>query len=200
MTVTVRAAQPNPEEGQRFAEFFDVAAAGIIRQMLGRRSEQVMAAAYLSPGHDCSYETVHFAEIDGQIVGMASAYDSHYHAASSLRPILKAAGLRSIRAIPAALYSWRLLSFVDAVPEGDFYLSALAVDGTRRGEGIGTTLLEHTLERARSAGSKRIVLDVDVGNDGGRRLYERWGMTVEAESPSWPFMPSHRVLRMVRPL
>jgi predicted N-acetyltransferase YhbS len=60
--------------------------------------------------------------------------------------------------VPAALYSWRMLSFVDNVPEGDFYLAALAVDGTRRGEGIGTVLLEHTLERARSAGSERIVL------------------------------------------
>lgn len=200
MTVTVRAAQPLPQEGERFAQFFDVAQAGIVRQILGRRSEQVMADAYLRPGHDYSYETVRFAEIDGQIVGMASAYDSPYHAASSVRPILRAAGLGAIRAIPAALFGWRLMSFVDTVPDGDFYLAALAVDGTRRGEGIGTVLLEHTLDRARSAGSKRIALDVDFKNDGGRRLYERWGMTVEAESPSVPFMPDQRVLRMVKPL
>ena len=105
MTVTVRAAQPSPAEGERFAEFFDVAEAGIVRQILGKRSEQIMATAYLSPGHDYSYETVHFAQIDDQIVGMASAYDSHYHAASSLRPILRAAGVRSIRAIPSSC--WR---------------------------------------------------------------------------------------------
>ncbi len=194
------AAKPSPEEGERFAEFFDVAEAGIVRRVLGKQSEQVMTAAYLSPGHDHSYETVHFAEIDGQIVGMASAYDSRYHAASSLRPLLRAAGLRSIRAIPAVLFGWRVMSFADTVPEGDFYLAALAVDATRRGEGIGTVLLEDTLERARAAGSKRLVLDVDFGNDGGRRLYERWGMTVEAESPSVPFMPNQRVLRMVKPL
>ncbi len=200
MTVTVRAAQPSPDEGERFAEFFDVAAAGIVRQMLGKRSRQVLAAAYLKPGHDFSYETVHFAEIDGEIVGMACSYDSRYHAASSLRPILRAAGLRSIRAIPAVLFGWRVMSFVDTVPEGDFYLAAIAVDGTHRGEGIGTVLLDHTLDRARSAGSERTVLDVDSNNEGGRRLYERWGMTVEAESPSWPFMANQRVLRMVKPL
>ena len=200
MTVTVRAALPSAEEGERFAEFFDVAEGGVVRQLLGKRSEQIMAAAYLSPGHDHSYETVHFAEIDGQIVGMASSYDSGYHAASSLRPILRAAGVRSIRAIPFALFGWRLMSFMDTVPEGDFYLVALAVDGTRRGEGIGTVLLEDTLERARSAGAERLVLDVDFDNEGGRRLYERWGMTVEVESPSVPFMPNERVLRMVKPL
>ena len=140
-TVAVRAAQPNPEEGERFAEFFDVAAAGIVRQVLGKRSEQFMAATYLSPGHDYSYETVHFAEIDGRIVGMASAYDSRYHAASSLRPLLRAAGLRSIRAIPAVVLGWRVMSFIDTVPESDFYLAALAVDATRRGEGIGLSLI-----------------------------------------------------------
>ena len=200
MSVTARAAQPNSEEGERFAEFFDVAAAGIVRQMLGKRSEQGHGGRLPRPWYDYSYETVHFAEIDGQIVGLASAYDSRYHAASSLRPILRAAGLRSIRAIPAVLFGWRVMSFVDTVPDSDFYLAALAVDGTRRGEGIGTALLEHTLERARAAGSERIVLDVDSDNDGGRRLYERWGMIVEAESPSWPFMPSQRVLRMAKPL
>ena len=46
-----------------------VAEAGIVRQVLGKQSEQVMAAAYLSPGHDYSYETVHFAEIDGAAHG-----------------------------------------------------------------------------------------------------------------------------------
>ena len=156
MTVTVRAARPSPEEGERFAEFFDVAEAGIVRQVLGKRSEQVMAAAYLSPGHNYSYETVHFAEIDGQIVGMASAYGSRYHAASSLRPILRAAGLRSIRAIPAVVFGWRVMSFVDAIPESDFYLAALAVDATRRGEGIGTGETQHTAGGSTRGRSNRV--------------------------------------------
>ena len=42
--------------------------------------------------------------------------------------------------------------------------------------------------------------DLDLDNEGARRLHERWGMTVEAESPSVPFMPDQRVLRMVKPL
>ncbi len=90
--------------------------------------------------------------------------------------------------------------FIKRVPSGDYYLQAVAVDHQNRGAGIGSTLLDYSETRAREAGCTRIVLDVLEKNEGGRRLYERRGMEVEAKSPSFLFVRNTRACRMVKPL
>jgi ribosomal protein S18 acetylase RimI-like enzyme len=94
----------------------------------------------------------------------------------------------------------RMKTFIKAVPDGDYYLLAVAVDGQYRGAGIGSTLLDYSEGRARAVGCTRIVLDVAEKNAGVRRLYERRGMEVEAKSPSIILAPSFRACRMVKPL
>ena len=50
--------------------------------------------------------------------------------------------------------------------------------------------------RARAADACRMVLDVRMGNDDAKRLYERLGMVVIGRSPG-PTLPGvHRVYRM----
>ncbi len=93
-----------------------------------------------------------------------------------------------------------LFRFLEAVPEGDFYLMAVAVDPDWRGLGIGSELIDDMEQRARGAGAARIVLDVAERNEGGRRLYQRRGMAVEATSPRVLFLPGTRAQRMVRTL
>jgi ribosomal protein S18 acetylase RimI-like enzyme len=90
--------------------------------------------------------------------------------------------------------------FIKTVPDGDYYLLAVAVDGQYRGSGIGSTLLDYSEETARAAGCARIVLDVAGKNAGARQLYERRGMEVEATSPSILLVPNTRAYRMVKPL
>lgn len=51
----------------------------------------------------------------------------------------------------------------------------LAVRGEFRGAGIGGALLDAVVEKARSLGCCRITLEVEDGNAGARRLYERKG-------------------------
>lgn len=60
----------------------------------------------------------------------------------------------------------------------DFYLGAVAVNEDCRGKGIGTFILEKSLEIARKLNCKRVVLDVDLENDGALRLYERFGFKI----------------------
>ena len=90
--------------------------------------------------------------------------------------------------------------FIETVPDGDFYLMAVAVDDEMRGHGVGSLLLDHFEDRARAAGSQRFVLDVTEKNVAARRLYERRGMEEEAVSPSLPFAPGARASRMVKSL
>ena len=51
---------------------------------------------------------------------------------------------------------------------------------------------------AATAGARRLALDVAVGNDGAKRLYERRGMTIDATSPPIPLMGGTAVHRMTK--
>lgn len=60
---------------------------------------------------------------------------------------------------------------------GISYLHRIAVDPSRRGEGIGTELVRAALAWARGTLSRVIVLNVRPANEGALRLYEREGFT-----------------------
>lgn len=64
------------------------------------------------------------------------------------------------------------------IQKNDFYLAAVAVDETFRGKGIGSFILKSALKIAKEKGCKRVVLDVDLKNEGALRLYERFGFRV----------------------
>ena len=198
--VTVRPAVATIDEGLLFARYLNVAADGAFRALLGRDCDRVIGEAYLSPGHDLSYETAVFAQQSGHIVGMASGYTSQQHEQSSDEPLRRAAGFRMVRMAAFSILGRGMKTFIKTVPDGDYYLLAVAVDDQYRGCGIGSILLDYSEETARAAGCTRIVLDVAENNAGARQLYERRGMNVEATSPSILLVPNTRAHRMVKPL
>jgi ribosomal protein S18 acetylase RimI-like enzyme len=199
-SVTVRPAVATIDEGLLFARYLNVAADGAFRALLGRDYDRVIGEAYLSPGHDLSYETAVFAERSGRVVGMASGYTSHQHEQSSDEPLRRAAGFRMVRMAAFSVLGRGMKTFIKTVPDGDYYLLAVAVDDQYRGSGIGSILLDYSEETARAAGCDRVVLDVAEKNAGARQLYERRGMEIEAISPSILFVPNTRAYRMVTPL
>lgn len=196
----IRRARPERDDGERFAAYFEVAADGLLTWMFGKRYVDVVVRAYLEPGHDLSHEYVWFAESDDGVAGMLSGYSSADHAEASDAPLFRAAGIRSVRALGAALMAARLFSFMGRLPDGDWYVQALAVDSSRRGRGVGSLLLDHAERVAVSEGSTRLALDVAIDNDDARRLYERRGMAVEDTSPSVLFEPGMAVHRMAKRL
>ena len=198
--VTLRSAVATIDEGLLFARYLNVAADGAFRALLGRDYDRVIGEAYLSPGHDLSYETSVFAERSGRIAGMASGYTSQQHEQSSDAPLRRAAGLRMVRMAAFSVLGRGMKRFIKAVPDGDYYLQAVAVDDEHRGSGIGSTLLDFSEETGRAAGCDRIVLDVAGKNTGARQLYERRGMKVEATSPLILLIPNTRAYRMVKAL
>jgi len=183
-----------------FARYLNAAADGAFRALLGRPYDRVIGEAYLSPGHDLSYETAVFAERSGRIAGMAAGYTSQQHEQSSDEPLRRAAGFRMMRMAVFSMLGRGMKRFIETVPDGDYYLLAVAVDGQYRGSGIGSMLLDYSEETARTAGCARIVLDVAEKNAGARQLYERRGMEIEATSPPIMLVPNTRAYRMVKPL
>jgi ribosomal protein S18 acetylase RimI-like enzyme len=199
MDAAIRPARRDREDGEQFARYFDVAADGLMRWMVGKRFVSVIGKAFLEPGHDLSHEHVWFAESDGVIAGMVSGYSAEDHNRSKGGPMFRAAGIRAIRIAGAWVLARPLFAFMDRVPEGEWYLQGVAVDEAFRGAGLGSLLLDHAEEVAATSGARRLALDVAVHNDAAKRLYERRGMTIDATSPSG-LLRSDRVHRMTKAL
>ena len=61
------------------------------------------------------------------------------------------------------------------IKKGDLYLSEIAIDESFRGQGIGRKVILDAIEYARSKNFKRLILDVDLRNEGAKSLYEKLG-------------------------
>ena len=185
----LRAARPEFGEGLLFARYMDQAAEGFFGFMLGRSAENIIASAFPEPGHTLSYEHVMFAEHEGVVVGMTSAYTGAQHRSFSEGPLKRAAGrsvfrMRCVRTLLRPL--WR---FLETVAEGDFYLQGIAVEPNLRGMGIGSLLMKDIEDRASANGSARLCLDVAAKNTGARKLYAHRGMVEISEWPRSRFLP-----------
>jgi hypothetical protein len=112
---TVRPALPTFDEGLLFARYLNVAADGAFQVLLSRGYDRVIGEAYLSSGHDMSYETVAFAERSGRIAGMASGYTSQQHEQSSDEPLRRAAGFRMVRMAALSMLGAPLPGFPDPI-------------------------------------------------------------------------------------
>ncbi len=199
-SVTLRAANPTFDEGLAFGRYVDQAAEGFFGFMLGRRVAEILAAAYIQPDHDLSYQNVTFAERDNVIVGMLSGYTAEQHRRFSRQPLNRAAGRRHLRMRIVQILFAPLMRITDSIADGDFYVLFIAVDKELRGEGVGAVLMDSSEERARASGSTRLSLDVTAKNEGARGFYERRGMTVESQWPKRLPIPGLKFYRMTKAL
>ncbi|MDJ0924589.1 MAG: GNAT family N-acetyltransferase [Acidimicrobiia bacterium] len=200
--ISLRHADPTLEDGLVFARLVDYAQEGMMRMKFGKHAGEVIARAFIQPGHDLCYSYVTFAERDGRILGTGSGYTGEEHR-NHTDEVITAEAAASGRRWRQSLMEWlaqRPLRFMEVVPDGDFYLRALAVEPAYRGSGIGTQLLQRLEGEARRSGSKRLSLDVATKNRRGRQLYERFGFEVESESPRFFGLPRTNVARMVKTL
>ena len=198
--IVLRTANATFDEGLVFARYVDQAAEGFFRLMLGRRAAHIIATAFPQPGHDLSYENVTFAERDNVVVGMVSGYTAEQHRRSSRQPLTQAAGPRHVRMRIVRMLLAPLMRVIDSLADGDFYVLAIAVDTERRGDGVGSVLMDSVEERARTSGASRLCLDVSAKNEGARRFYERRGMTVESRWPKRFAIPLLKLYRMTKEL
>ncbi len=198
--VALRPAQSSFEEGLIFARLLDTAADGIFRLILGRGSDQVLAKAFLQPGHDLSYQRVTFAIIDNQIVGMLSAYSGKQHAASSIKPLFHAAGLKTIRLLGFGIVFASMVRALDTIESSDFYIQAIAVDSAARGQRVGSLLMNHAEAVAAQHGARHLCLDVAEKNRHARDVYEHRGMTEVSRWPKRLTLGNLKLIRMSKPL
>jgi GNAT superfamily N-acetyltransferase len=75
------------------------------------------------------------------------------------------------------------------------WLEDVVVAPDRRGNGLGSRLLQHAIEYARARGFCRITLQTDHVNAGAIRFYRRHGF-VESEMKTLRMLLSHETLNM----
>jgi len=197
-SINFRAANPTLDDGLAFARYLDEAAEGFFHFMLGPRAGHIIAAAFVRPDHDLSYQNVTFAERDNVTVAMVSGYTAEQHRRSSRQPLKQAAGRWNLRARAVMVLFAPLMRIIDSISDGDFYLQAIAVDKELRGDGVGSALMDFFEEQACASGATRISLDVSGKNEGACRFYERRGMTIESQWPKRLPIPAIKFYRMAK--
>ena len=198
-SVVLRPAHPDASDGIAFARLLDQAQEGWFRIALGRSAESAIAAAFLVAGHELSHVYVTMADSNGAPIGMASGYAAAAHRTFT-DELEAAARNRRWRYRAVSRFSRRMIRFMDDIPDGDFYIRAIAVDPDYRSKGVGGRLMSHMIDNAEAAGATRLALDVAAKNRDGRRFYERIGMIRDSESRRWFGLPNTNVIRMTLPL
>jgi len=76
----------------------------------------------------------------------------------------------------------------------ELHINTMAVDATRRRQGIASELLRYVIGDARAAGAKKVTLEVRESNMGAIRLYESLGFTLVARRPRYYTKPEEDAL------
>jgi len=198
-SVVIRPAKPTKDEGKKFAAYMNSASEGGFRIMFGKRFEEIVSTIYLEPNHDLSYETALFAEVEGDIVGMASGFTAEQYRQFRKDVLNQVAGRTMLRIsfIFALLSS--MMRFLHTYDDDDFYVEFLAVDETCRGQGIGSTLMHAVEDRARACGATQLAIDVARRNKDAQKLYERIGFAAIRRWPKTRLVKPN-ILRMTKQL
>ena len=188
-TIIIREAKPDLEEGLVFAQLFDEASEGFFKSMLGIKTYEIIADAFVKSNNEYSFENVTMIEYKRKIVGMVSGY-TYAEKEGFKRKILsqfpKGAKLRIMMFSVAG----RMLSrFLGPRGKEDYYLQAIAVSSEMRGKGLGQRLLKSSREIAIKKGSKTLSLDVSSKNEKAINSYNKFGLDIFSYWPNFLKLP-----------
>jgi len=188
-TIIIREAKPDLEEGLVFAQLFDEASEGFFKSMLGKKTYEIIADAFVKSNNEYSFENVTMIEYKSKIVGMVSGYtytEKQGYKKNILSQFPKGAKLRIMMFSVAG----RILShFLGPRGKEDYYLQAIAVSIQMRGKGLGQRLMKHSGEIAIKKGSKTLSLDVSSKNEKAINSYNKFGMEPFSFWPNFLKLP-----------
>ncbi|HEX6929623.1 MAG TPA: GNAT family N-acetyltransferase [Gammaproteobacteria bacterium] len=148
------------------------------------RAEAVLARLLKHPDGHFGHRFAKVMFADGEIAGAVLGYDREQLSAQELRGsfnMLKAAPMSHWPHLVGRVS--RALSGYVPLPSPDaFYINNIAIDGGRRGMGLGRRLLDHVVESCRAHGYRCIELDVTAPNAAAIAFYRKLGFRRVSES------------------
>jgi len=160
----------------------------------------VLDRFYRIPGGMFSWHNTELALVDSQPAGLLTAYAASSGEGSSawlLRGI-STLGIRGL--LRLARRGLPLSRTMQPLLPGSWYIAFVGVQAKQRSLGIGTSLIERSVVRARGAGCSCAELDVEDDNPRAQALYERLGFQLVSRRKvpgHSPFVPSRRMRRVL---
>ena len=134
---------------------------------------------FLSGDGFCGYKYLTVAEIDGEVVGIASFYTQSMHLKMSrgtVKNVLAFYG--DLPGLDVLSKAQHVGSVMRCPGDSEVYIANLGVRPDFRGSGVGSQLLNAKKQEAIDNKYKLMSLDVAVANSNAQKLYERLGFIV----------------------
>ncbi len=184
----IRKARPDLEEGLVFAQFLNEASEGFFKSMLGSKTYEIIADAYVKPNNEYSFENVAMIEHNSNIVGTVAGY-THSEKEGFKKNILSQSKEAKLRIMMFSITSRVLSRFLGPRDEIDYYLQTIAVSRSMRGKGLGQKLMKYSQEIAIKKGSRTLSLDVSSKNEKAIKSYKKFGMEIFSVWPNFLKLP-----------
>jgi ribosomal protein S18 acetylase RimI-like enzyme len=149
--------------------------------LFGKKIKTILQDLFCYPSNLFSFEHAHFAEVDGKTAGMILGYDWNIKKHENLRM-----GFLLFKKIGAGMLVkfFSLIKFnstVGKLNNDEYYISNIAVYSNYRRMSIGKKLMVEIEYKAKMAGAKKIVLDVEKDNIGAITFYKKLGYEIIKE-------------------
>ena len=188
-TIVIRKAKPDLEEGFVFAQYFDEASEGFFKSMLGPKTYEILADAFVKPNNEYSFEQVSTIEYEGEIVGMVSGYTNAEKEGFKKNILAQFPHGAKLRIMMFSVVGKILSRFLGPRGQVDYYVQAIAVNSQMRGKGLGQRLMKHSAEIAIQKGCKTLSLDVSSKNEKAIKSYHKFGMSIFSHWPNFLKLP-----------
>jgi ribosomal protein S18 acetylase RimI-like enzyme len=188
-SIIIREAKPDLEEGLVCAQFFDEASEGFFKKMLGIKTYEIIADAFVKSNNEFSFENVNMIEYKSKIVGMVAGYTSAEKEGFKKNILSQFPGGERLRIMMFSVVGKVLSRFLGPRGKEDYYLQSIAVSSQMRGKGLGQRLMRHSGEIAIKKGSKTLSLDVSSKNENAISSYKKFGMEIFSFWPNFLKLP-----------
>ena len=188
-SIIIREAKSDLEEGLVFAQLFDEASEGFFKKMLGIKTYEIIADAFVKSNNEYSFENVMMIEYESKIVGTVSGYTYAEKEGYKKNILSQFPGGAKLRIMMFSIVGKVLSRFLGPRGEEDYYLQSIAVSSQMRGKGLGQRLLRHSGKIAIKKGSKTLSLDVSSKNENAINSYKKFGMEVFSFWPNFSKLP-----------
>ena len=173
-----------PEDAYHFSELVTLTSPAIFPLVFGSTVKKMMRNLFPHKRHYYSFDRSFFAEVNGEVVGMAQLHKLTTRKGQTVRMSLLLLKYLKWRLPLKAVNLLKFDRLIKFVAHNDCYLSNVSIYPEFRSFGIGTKLLAAIEEEAKSIGKKRIVLHAETHNARAISLYERLGYKIESRSPA----------------
>lgn len=135
--------------------------------------------AFRRRGGEFSYDNHYAVILNGELVGIGSAFDSKRAKGFEKKEFLNIINFYKINALPVLIKGLKTERIVRLPKSNEICIAHLGVSENYRGLGLGRKLIAFLMKASNATSTDYFVLDVSEENPKAKALYDRLGFKVE---------------------